>query len=384
VLRRLRLDRHLTPEERATLPASAVDRAAGLDGEPRAAALPAGQSRPRNGVTGRSGGEPAALAHPGGEADLPLTVHFPLSGYFVARDGWTPEASALSLSVPDHGLPNHSHDDALSLQLVARGARVVGTPASSLYNIVQQDRYREHPLRGYFRSMESHNVVLAGGRPLRSNEALAGGGGPAPTPVETTWETIPDGLRVTGRHVAYAGYTLTRDVEFRYHRGWTVRDRVTPTRLAVPIGPPGDPPLGATGNRGAPPAPAPMGPPWSGHPGSIAEGGRVPPAAAEPRLSHNAHPPAGPHLARWHFEYGVEVQPDGDAFLASPARRGEVALRISFSGAGAQPRLYRDTWLEGNPTRPALATPWVLDVAFGAANGSSGAALVTEFTLVDR
>ncbi|MCP5119626.1 MAG: hypothetical protein GY953_53180, partial [bacterium] len=56
--------------------------------------------------------------------DLPLTVHYPASGYFVARNGWTPRSSAMALSVPGPGLPNHAHDDGLSLQLVVRGEPV--------------------------------------------------------------------------------------------------------------------------------------------------------------------------------------------------------------------------------------------------------------------
>jgi hypothetical protein len=263
------------------------------------------------------------------EVELPLTVHFPHSGYFVARDGWTRRASALSLSVPDHGLPNHSHDDALSLQLVARGARLVGTPASSLYNFVQQDTFRAHPLRGYFRGMESHNVVLVHGAPLRSNESLAPGGGPSPTPVETTWEAVPDGIRVHGHHTAYPGVRLSREVVFRHAAGWVVRDRVA-REAAAP-----QPPVGRPS-----------------------------------------------HVARWHFEFGVEVEQSGPAdFLATGAAADQpVSLRISCTSptSAIGVRLYRDHWLEDSPLRRKRPLPWVIDVSFG---GGTDDALETRFDI---
>ena len=49
--------------------------------------------------------------------DLPLTVHYPASGYFVARSAWTPRASAMSLSVPGPGIMyNHAHWKVMKLK----------------------------------------------------------------------------------------------------------------------------------------------------------------------------------------------------------------------------------------------------------------------------
>ena len=246
--------------------------------------------------------------------DLPLTVHYPASGYFVARNGWAPRSSAMFLSVPGPGLKNHSHDDALSLQLVVRGEQVVGTPMTETYQLPYQEK---HPTRGHFYAMTSHNVVLVNGEPARSIEELSPKWGPEPTPVKTVWKEVGGGIHVLGSHKGYLGVKLSREVEFRYRKGWTVQDRV--------------------------------------------QGGE-----------------GKPHVARWHFEYGVEVVEAGDGFVA---KAGDVRLGICITGEGkVQTRLYRDTrWLGKNPTRAGQPVPWVLDATFG---GSGDDGLETRFEIL--
>jgi hypothetical protein len=247
---------------------------------------------------------------------LPRVIHYPDSGYFVARDGWTSRASALALSVPGEGIPNHSHDDALSLQLVIRGVPVIGTPMSELYSLLNKNnRARRQRARGHFYAMTSHNVVLVGGLPARSLEDLVPSWGPDPTPVEIDFSENASSVSVNGAHRAYPDVRVEREVAFRFRKGFTVRDRV--------------------------------------------EG-----AESEP------------HIARWHFEYGVEVQRDGTGFIAKFARG---ALRVSTS-EGGRARLYRDNrWLRRNPARPGEAAPWVLDVKFG---GEGKDELETRFEIV--
>ena len=230
--------------------------------------------------------------------NLPMTLHQPASGYFVARSGWTPRSSAMFLSVPGRGLPTHAHDDALSLHLVARGEQMIGTPMSETYQLPYQEK---HPTRGHFYAMTSHNVVLVNGQPARSIEELSPKWGPEPIPVVTEWKEIGGGIQVTGSHKGYPGVKLSRKVAFRYRKGWTVRDRV--------------------------------------------EGGS-----------------GKPHVARWHFEYGVEVVQENGRFVAE---RGGVRLGVRVSCDGMmRTRLYRDTrWLAKNPLRNGPRVPWVLDVA---------------------
>ena len=248
---------------------------------------------------------------------LPLTVHQPASGYFVARDGWTAKSSGMALSVPGPGLPNHAHDDALSLQLVVKGESLVGTPLTELYSYLNQARTRVLPIRGHFYAMTSHNVVLVGGEPARSIQSLIRRWGPEPTPVRTRYTEDGDGMRVRSSHKAYPGVTLTREVAFRHKKGWAVRDRVQ----------------GKT---------------------------------------------TKPHIARWHFEYGVEVEKTSNGFKA---KGDQVALRIEVSAEGkVRTRLYRDNrWLRKNPQRPGEPAPWVLDVTFG---GAGDDVLETEFAII--
>jgi len=235
--------------------------------------------------------------------DLPLTAHYPQAGYFVGRSAWTPRASAMVLSTPGPGLPNHAHDDALSLQLLVRGVPVVGTPMTEMYQILNQERYRGTVWRGHLYAMTSHNVVLVHGQPLHTPAELAGQWGPEPIPVECTWTRTHAGIRLESEHAGYPATTLSRQVDFQYRRGWTVVDTV------------------------------------AGNPGR-------------------------PHRARWHFEYGVEVSRSGSGFVAEA---GGTRLAITIQARGRRrTHLRRDRQLLGhNPLRPGTPAPWVLEVYFG-------------------
>lgn len=253
---------------------------------------------------------------PGDESppvSLPLTSYMPDSGYLVARDGWRRDSSAMVLSLPGKGLSSHAHDDALSLQLIVCGEPIIGTPYSELKAIVHQDRYFHGQACGQLYAMTSHNVVLVGGKPLRHPRELVGRHGVPPTPVIAHHKAGPDSVTVSARHAAYPGTRVSRQVCFEHAGRWTVVDDVT-----------GD--------------------------------------------------TRGPHVARWHFEYGVDVHREGRTVVA---QRGDARLIIRYSGAGAcRARLYRgQRWLGKNPLRPGTAAPWVLDVRF------DGEHLQTVFTL---
>ena len=88
--------------------------------------------------------------------------------------------------------------------------------------------------------------------------------------------------------------------------------------------------------------------------------------------------PGRPHIARWHFEYGVEVVEEGDVLVAT---RGGAGLRMLFGGQ-SRVKLYRDDrWLGKNPFRRGEAVPWVVDVYF---RGSGQDRLVTRFDILRR
>ena len=252
--------------------------------------------------------------------DLPETVYLPSAGYFVCRDKWTPLASGMSFSTPGPGIMyNHAHDDALHLQLVIRGVPMVGTPMSELFAYVNQHRYSGTKMRGHYFAMTSHNLVLVDGEPVRTIESLAPRSryGAEPIPVKVSWEETEGGVQVRGTHKGYPGVRLSRDVAFRYRKGWTVCDRVA---------------------------------------------GKV----------------KKPHIARWCFEYGVEVEETDNGVVAE--RDGvRLAIRCS-SPEKMRPRLRRDTrWLGNNPIRPGEPAPWVIDVRFG---GTGKDELVTEFEIL--
>ncbi len=252
--------------------------------------------------------------------DLPSTAYHPAAGYFVSRERWTPAASGMSFSVPGPGIMyNHAHDDALHLQLIVQGVPILGTPMSELYGYLSQDRYFGTKKRGHFFAMTSHNVVLVEGEPLRSIEYLAPRNkwGAEPVPTRVAWEDVDGGVHAKGTHRGYEGITLSREVTFQYRKGWTVVDRVKgPVEKA--------------------------------------------------------------HIARWHFEYGVDVEESDYGFVAT-CGKVRLGIRVASDG-GCRARLRRDNrWLGKNPLRPGEPAPWIVDVRFG---GEGNDALTTEFGIL--
>ena len=272
----------------------------------------------------------AALRRPS-RRPLSRVSHFPASGYFVARDTWRPDASAMSFSVPGPGIIyNHAHDDPLHVQILVQGVPIIGTPLTELYAYLNQDRMFGTRRRGHFFAMTSHNLVLVHGRPARSEESLAPrtSWGAVPIPVEVRWRHLPDGVRAEGAHTGYPGYHLARRVTFRHGKGWEIVDRVCEAEADASA---------------------------RSHPGGMQPQQHPAPIRTRGKRSH---------LARWHFEYGVEVTEEDGSYVA---RRDGVGLRISVSGPGkVTPRLHRDEkWLGRNPQRPGEPAPWVLVVRFG-------------------
>ncbi len=249
---------------------------------------------------------------------LPLHVHYPNSGFFVSRTSWTRRASAMAFSLPGPGIPNHAHDDPLHLQLIVMGVPIIGSPISELYSYVNRSPQAQAQLiRGHFYAMTSHNLDLVGGEPLHTIRSLIPSWGPEPTPVDAEWESLNSGVHISGRHSGYEGVELSREVTFRHTTGWEVRDRVF---------------------------------------GQVSK----------------------PHIIRWHFEYGVEVEENEDHLIA---RSDHAALRILYeSNSKTKSRLYPDKkWLGRNPLRPGALAPWVLDVRFG---GSGDDSVITRFGIV--
>jgi hypothetical protein len=84
-----------------------------------------------------------------------LTRAFPVSGYFVMRDGWDRDSNFVLIDCGRHGSelgPGHAHADALSIEVALRGVSWIVDPATFVYGA--------HPAtRDWFRSTEAHNTV---------------------------------------------------------------------------------------------------------------------------------------------------------------------------------------------------------------------------------
>ena len=240
---------------------------------------------------------------------LKKVYHYPISGYFVARSGQGRRSSAVAMTVPDgeNRFSNHAHEDALSLEIVVGGMPIIGTPATTLYIEANSAKNRDKPLRGYTYSMESHNVVLVGSKPVSPLASFIDCWGVDPIAVKSEWNEIGGGVCLKGSHEGYKGVKLTRKMDFNFRKGWTVRDQIE---------------------------------------------GKV----------------KKPHILRWHFEYGVEVTKEGGVFIASRGGRG---LKLSFSGnVISQKKLYRnDKWMRHTLSSGRRATPWIIDVYFGEGSG---------------
>jgi hypothetical protein len=162
------------------------------------------------------------------------------------------------LTVPDGGLRNHAHADALNLQLVVRGLPIVGTPVSRLHWLSAGTGRDSEIFSRYFRGYTSHNVVLANGVPEEGRPPHYQG---EPVSVELDWKKEHSGVRARASRRLESGGDLCREVVSRRGYGWNVQDRV--------IGSPGK-----------------------------------------------------PHRLLWHFEPGVELTGEGDSFTARSGGSG--------------------------------------------------------------
>ncbi|HYP54291.1 MAG TPA: alginate lyase family protein, partial [Pyrinomonadaceae bacterium] len=83
---------------------------------------------------------------------------FPDGGFYVMRDGWREDSDYMLLDCGPHGAlsSGHSHADALSFELSARGRALLVDPGTFTYTGSADDR-------NYFRSTGAHNAVVVEG-----------------------------------------------------------------------------------------------------------------------------------------------------------------------------------------------------------------------------
>jgi hypothetical protein len=160
------------------------------------------------------------------QAHAPLTTSraFKDGGYYVMRDGWTKESNYLLVSCGPHGALNcgHSHADALSVDVSARGRTLLVDPGTYTYTGSKE-------WRDAFRGTAAHNTLTV------DDESSSVPDGPF------TWRRIAEGRArawmsherfdyFEGTHDGYERLsrpaTHERSILFLKGDYWILRDRV--------------------------------------------------------------------------------------------------------------------------------------------------------------
>lgn len=155
---------------------------------------------------------------------------FPDGGFYVMRDGWSPDSNFLMLDCGPHGADNcgHAHADALSFELSARGRAAVVDPGTYTYS-------GDAAARDEFRSSPAHNALSVDGE---SSSAPAGpfSWASIARARTKTWTTHPRFDYFEGGHGGYARLSpaaeVSRAVLFLKGDYFIIRDRVTAPRGA--------------------------------------------------------------------------------------------------------------------------------------------------------
>lgn len=152
------------------------------------------------------------------------SVEFADGGYYVMRDGWSPDANYLLFDCGPHGTANcgHAHADALSIELAANGRTLLVDPGTFTYTGGQE-------LRDWFRGSTAHNTLTVD----RQSSSIPAG--PFSWKTKTRCERVAwiDHARFTfvaGRHQGYEWLskpgTHTRNILFLKQDYWILRDRI--------------------------------------------------------------------------------------------------------------------------------------------------------------
>lgn len=162
---------------------------------------------------------------------VPCTEPPPLSycdndaGFVCARSGYGPDATYLLLSAKvNSGCSGHNHMDMLSVFLTFRGQEFIGEPyAGTLYHTVRMGSRQ----RGFMYNMESHNTVLAYGKPITPNENYASKWGVFPPPCHVvSSRSYEDGFYVNAYHDGYTFCRHQRELLFHHRYGMMISDHI--------------------------------------------------------------------------------------------------------------------------------------------------------------
>ncbi|MGA9997590.1 MAG: alginate lyase family protein, partial [Pyrinomonadaceae bacterium] len=145
-------------------------------------------------------------------------------GYYVMRDGWSKTSNFMLIDCGPHGSLScgHSHADALSIEVAARGRTLLVDPGTYTYTSSKE-------LRDYFRGTAAHNTLTV------DDESSSVPDGPFSWKQKTdararVWEASERYDYFEGEHNGFArlGETGThrRSVFFLKNDYWIVRDQI--------------------------------------------------------------------------------------------------------------------------------------------------------------
>ena len=160
-------------------------------------------------------------------SSLPLYYSNPLAGFTCARTDFGPQATYILVSTKtDCGRSGHNHMDMLSLSLWVRGQEFIGEPyARRGYPRVRMGSEQ----RGYLYNMNSHNTVLAYGKPIAPDEMYASQYGVfRPDSPVLDFQKYPEGMYAEAMHGGYSFCGHYRTILFSAEGNILIRDEIWP------------------------------------------------------------------------------------------------------------------------------------------------------------
>src|SRR6185369_12147150 len=166
----------------------------------------------------------AALDGVAAEEPAKQSNSFDSGGYYVMRDGWTPDSNYLLFDCGPHGIDNcgHAHADALSFDLAAHGRTLLVDPGTCTYT-------GSKDLRDWFRSSAAHNTLTVD----QQSSSIPNGAFSWKTiahSVCSSWLTQERFDYVSASHDGFDRLpnpaVHTRSILFLKNNYWVVRDRV--------------------------------------------------------------------------------------------------------------------------------------------------------------
>lgn len=165
---------------------------------------------------------------------IPMDYCDDKTGFVCARSSFSPKANYFMMSAKiSCGNSGHNHMDMLSLFLTFHGQDFIGEPHARL---LRKNAAMGSEHRGYLYNMDSHNTVLAYGRPVQPGEMYANWYGVyRPDSPVRDFLSNEDGMYACAYHDAYTNCRHQRSIVFHRRHGFLVRDLVERAiRMPVP------------------------------------------------------------------------------------------------------------------------------------------------------